>query len=90
MVVGLGLDPVRRRGIREAWPEAAEARAVLPALVSPPGDGEPPRPGDGFVTAVAAAYEAGLDISFAGLFAGEVRRRIALPIYPFQCRRHWI
>ena len=47
-------------------------------------------PGDMFVAAVAAGYEAGLSISFAGLFAGETRRRISLPGYPFQRRRHWI
>ena len=44
----------------------------------------------GFLNAVAKAYEAGLTISFAGLFAGESRRRISLPSYPFQRRRHWI
>ncbi|WP_420612239.1 SDR family NAD(P)-dependent oxidoreductase [Candidatus Spongiisocius sp.] len=90
VVVEVGLDAMGRRGIGEAWPVAAEAPAVLPALVSPPGDGEPPGLDDGFVRAVAGAYEAGLDVSFAGLFAGEVRRRIALPTYPFQRRRHWI
>ena len=46
--------------------------------------------GAAFVAAVAAGYEAGLSISFAGLFAGETRRRISLPGYPFQRRRHWI
>ena len=43
-----------------------------------------------FAKAVAQAYEAGLPVAFAGLFAGETRRRIALPGYPFQRRRHWI
>ena len=43
-----------------------------------------------FVDAVAGAYEAGLALSFAGLFAGEIRRRIALPDYPFECQRYWI
>ncbi len=43
-----------------------------------------------FAESVASAYEAGLPVSFAGLFAGETRRRIALPGYPFQRRRHWI
>ena len=42
------------------------------------------------VAAVAEAYEAGLPISFDGLFAGETRRRISLPSYPFQWRRHWV
>ena len=45
---------------------------------------------DGFVEAVAKAYEAGLPVSFPGLFAGEPRRRIALPSYPFQRRHYWI
>ncbi|MDE2838208.1 MAG: acyltransferase domain-containing protein [Chloroflexota bacterium] len=44
----------------------------------------------GFVEAVAGAYEAGLPLSFPGLFAGESRRRVTLPGYPFQRRRHWI
>ena len=43
-----------------------------------------------FSESVARAYQAGLPISFAGLFAGETRRRIPLPGYPFQRERHWI
>ena len=63
---------------------------------SPPGNDKEtvmlsslPEPG-AFAEAVAAAYTAGLQISFAGLFAGETRRRVSLPTYPFQRRRHWI
>ena len=44
----------------------------------------------GFAAAVGKAYEAGLEIHFKGLFAGETRRRIALPGYPFERRRYWI
>ena len=43
-----------------------------------------------FAESVANAYEAGLPVSFAGLFAGEARRRISLPGYPFQRTRHWV
>ncbi len=43
-----------------------------------------------FVEAVSGAYEAGLSVSFAGLFAGERRRRVSLPTYPFQRERHWV
>ena len=43
-----------------------------------------------FAVTVARAYEAGLDVSLRGLFAGEERRRISLPGYPFQRRKHWI
>lgn len=39
--------------------------------------------------AAARAYEAGQEIDFQGLFAGETRRRIALPGYPFQRRPFW-
>jgi len=53
-----------------------------------PVSAEPPR--ETFAEAVAKAYEAGLPVSFAGLFAGETRRRISLPAYPFQRKRHWI
>ena len=76
-----------------AWPEAAGAApAVLSSLQRPAKDEAPPAPGSdgGFVEAVAGAYEAGLPIRFEGLFAGEERRRIALPGYPFQRERYWI
>ena len=46
--------------------------------------------GDGFPASVARAYEAGVAVSFAGLFAGEARRRVALPSYPFQRRSFWV
>ena len=45
---------------------------------------------EGFAAAVAGAWEGGLDVTFSGLFAGEARRRIGLPTYPFQRRRHWV
>ena len=46
-------------------------------------------PGASFARAVGGAYEAGLPVSFPGLFAGERRRRVALPTYPFQRERYW-
>ena len=55
-------------------------------------DEPPPAPGSGggFVEAVAGVYEAGLPLRFDGLFAGEARRRISLPGYPFQRERYWV
>ena len=47
------------------------------------------RPDRGFTGSVASAYEAGLDIDFCALFAGETRRRISVPDYPFQRRSYW-
>ena len=43
-----------------------------------------------FPAAVAKAWEAGLPVSLAGLFAGEERRRISVPGYPFQLQTHWV
>ena len=68
------------------------APTALASLRRPPADGSEAAVGGGsaFMEAVAGVYEAGFAISFTGLFAGETRRRISLPGYPFQRRRHWI
>ena len=79
----LGVETVVEIGPRTTLSPAAgngEAPVVLSSLTE----------SGAFVEAVAEAYAAGLPISFAGLFAGETRCRIALPGYPFQRRRYWI
>ena len=77
-----------------AWPESAGGATGAPITLSSlrrPSDSRPgPAGGDAFVEAVAQTYGAGLPVVFEGLFAGETRRRISLPGYPFQRRRHWI
>jgi len=78
-----------------AWPETGgngAAPAVLSSLGPAPGNGASPKSGSNacFVDAVAKAYKAGVALSFAGLFAGETRRRTSLPDYPFERQRHWI
>ena len=86
VVVEIGPDAVLGPLVASAWPESGDGTGmpvVLSSLGNSQGDG-------GFVAAVAGAYEAGLAVSFAGLFAGEARCRISLPSYPFQRRRHWI
>ncbi|MYD14175.1 MAG: SDR family NAD(P)-dependent oxidoreductase, partial [Gemmatimonadetes bacterium] len=98
-LAGLGVDLVIEIGPRSvlgpmalsAWPESVgtPAPAVLSSMRPPEGGGAAGG-GDGFVDAVAQAYEAGLPIRFEGLFAGESRRRISLPGYPFQRTRHWL
>ena len=90
LVVNIGPNPGLGRRLSEAWPMSTETPSVLSTLESPRGEGETPESDDGFVRAVAGAYEAGLEISFSGLFAGEARRRISIPTYPFQRRRYWI
>ena len=76
-----------------AWPESAEGGGP-PATVASLKQPHPYVPATetegAFVAAVAQAYEAGLPIRFEGLFAGESRRRISLPGYPFQRERHWV
>ena len=70
--------------------DAAELRAGLAAVVRS-GSAPPPAADPGNAAAAAAiAYETGRDVAFPDLFAGERRRRIALPTYPFQRERHWV
>ena len=90
ILVEIGPDSKLSRTIEAALPESVATPVVLSNSVQLSGDGETSTPEDGFVRAVAAAYEAGLDITFAGLFSGEERRRVSIPTYPFQRRRHWI
>ena len=94
VVIEVGPDAALAPLLAEAWPKTAEdaaAPTVLPSLRRPSGGEAAVGSGDnGFVEAVAGAYEAGLVVSFAGLFAGETRRRISLPGYPFQRRRFWL
>ena len=42
------------------------------------------------VAAVGRAWEAGVELDPAKLFAGEQRRRVALPTYPFDRQRYWV
>ena len=94
VVVEVGPHAVLGPLVSMIWPESAPGAApvVVQSLVRPPRVAEAPvaDTSGGFVPAVAAAYEAGLDIEFAGLFAGESRRRISVPGYPFQRVHHWI
>ena len=59
------------------------------ACCVPSFDGSEPERADAFASAVAGAYRAALPVDFRGLFAGESRRRINIPGYPFQRRRFW-
>ena len=84
-LAGLGAQVVLEIG-----PEGLPGPMAARAWPRPPNASGEAEDGRGFAAAVAAAYEAGLAVSFAGLFSGETRRRITLPGYPFQRRRHWI
>ncbi len=97
-LAGLGVDAVVEVGpgtapagaFGAAWPGDSPQPVVITTLPSRESEAQAPGPHRAVLRAVAEVYHAGLDLSFAGLFAGETRRRIALPGYPFQRRRHWI
>ena len=100
-LAGMGVDAVIEIGphrvlgplVSMNWPEdtgVTQSPVVLQSLLRPSFDGSEPERADAFLQAVAGAYEAGLPVSFSGLFAGESRRRVGLPGYPFQRRRHWV
>ena len=90
LVVEIGPAPVLKTTINDASKNSNEAPMVLSVVDGESGEVEPLDGLDGFAKAVAEAYTAGLGISYEGLFAGEARRRVSLPSYPFQRRRHWI
>ena len=93
-VIEIGANAAPGLRAFSAWPTpagdggASGNGAAPPVVIS--GLNRASESGAGFVEAVALAYEAGLFIDFAGLFAGEERRRISLPGYPFQRKRFWI
>ena len=92
VVVEVGPEAASATTLTTAWPEA-DGNAATPVVLSSLGrspDRDAPPGSSGFIGAVSGAYEAGLPLSFAGLFAGETRRRVSLPAYPFERRRHWI
>ena len=94
VVVELGPDAMVSPKITHCWPDSATTQGPSPAPVllttlrRPAGNGS--AADLGFVDAAAAAYQAGLPLRFHGLFAGEKRRRVSLPGYPFQRRHHWV
>ncbi len=98
-LAGMGVDLVIEAGPHAvlstmatlAWPDTATGPPVaLPSLLRPSSNVSQAEADRAFTAAVATAYEAGLSVSFAGLFAGEKRRKVSLPGYPFQRERYWV
>ena len=97
VVVEIGPHAVLGPMIALAWPDPSDHAGhttALPVVVQslrrPDDDGAVQESADSFAQAVSSVYEAGLEVSFAGLFAGEARRRVSVPGYPFQRERHWV
>ncbi len=91
LVVEIGPPSGQGTSVSSCWPPEADGAPIpvfLEGLLSPDQGSEDLE--RSFLEAVAAAYEAGVTISFAGLFAGEERRRIGIPQYPFQRRSFWV
>ncbi|MYK01701.1 MAG: SDR family NAD(P)-dependent oxidoreductase [Gemmatimonadales bacterium] len=99
-VLEVGPRPSVAPAIAEAWPASDAETAgnegnrstplVVASLGSPAGDPTALDNRESLQKAPAAPYAAAHPISFAGLFAGEERRRISLPGYPFEPVRHWV
>ncbi len=92
-VIELGPHSILGPLVSLNWPQgaaAADTPLVLQSLLRPAFDGSEPERADAFVSAVANAYRAGLQVDFKGLYTGELRRKIAIPGYPFQRRRFWV
>ncbi len=85
-IVETGPDSTLGPAMVKGWPQTAGrgAPVAITGLQSSAVDDA------GFVAAVAKAYEAGFPVRFDGLFAGEARRRISVPGYPFQRRSFWM
>ena len=87
LVLELGIRQDSDQSIAQVWPvDSEKVRPIfLDSRLGESRDYEAE-----FASAVARTYEAGLDVQFAGIFSGEMRRRVSLPSYPFQRRRHWV
>ncbi|MEE8525396.1 MAG: type I polyketide synthase, partial [Thermoanaerobaculia bacterium] len=77
-----GPQSVQRRDSQSDLPPGAGA--WLPSLV--PGEDEQER----MLRSLAELYVRGADVSWASLNATAGGRKVVLPTYPFQRRRHWV
>jgi acyl transferase domain-containing protein/NADPH:quinone reductase-like Zn-dependent oxidoreductase len=95
-VVEIGPDMLLKTKILSTWPKVAQQTAngiqvpiVLASFRRPRNGTTDESTENSFSQSVARLYEAGLNLNFSGLFAGEKRSRISLPGYPFQRRHYW-
>ena len=74
-------------GLARQHPKAASAAAVLASQAHPQ---QRARNAQQIAQALAGLWLAGVDIDWAACHAGQPRRRVPLPAYPFQRRRYWV
>ena len=74
-------------GLARQHPMAASAAGVLASQAHPQ---QRARNAQQIAQALAGLWLAGADIDWAACHAGQARRRVPLPAYPFQRRRYWV
>jgi acyl transferase domain-containing protein/acyl carrier protein len=85
-----GLDAVLEVGPGRALAALTRLTAPDMAAVSTLPEHSPDDDQRQVCTALARLWTAGIDIDWRSLHAGERRRRVVLPTYPFERRRYWI
>ncbi len=74
-------------GFARQHPARTAARAIVASLPHPT---EATSDAVFFLGSLGKLWLAGIDVDFTGMYAGEERRRVPLPTYPFERKRYWI
>lgn len=74
-------------GLARQHPMAASAAGVFASQAHPQ---QQARNAQQIALALAGLWLAGVEIDWAACHAGQARRRVPLPTYPFQRRRYWL
>jgi amino acid adenylation domain-containing protein len=77
------------RATLSALARQAAPRRALPAAIPTLADA-PDREAEAAAAALGQVWALGHAVDWAGYRAGERRRRVPLPLYPFQRQRHWV
>ncbi len=73
--------------VRQHLKGAGPSKVVLSSLRHP----QEQEPDDAFILkSLGRLWLAGVDVNWPGFYEGERRRRVVLPSYPFERRRHWV
>ncbi len=87
-IVLLEVGPGQTLGTLAAQqPDNASARVALASLRPPKGDDSEI---EFLLKTVGRLWLSGVEIDWSRFYAGQPRRRVALPPYPFERRRYWI
>jgi acyl transferase domain-containing protein/acyl carrier protein len=88
ILLEVGPDHRMTRLARRLCEARGERDRVLATSLLPPEE-ELPEPAS-VLTALGRLWTAGVPVDWKSFHAGERRRRVPLPAYPFERRRHWI